>query len=357
MALGSRSETAGVVESIPSLPIHSSVLFVLIAGLFLAALVLRARQMAVRSHRTPGLTLRQARAARRRAQRRVQRRRGQAEGAGKQTISNAGVTSLAREGTMSQNTQQHAAPTAAAGDRQFRIHWGRTLLTLTAAAALLLGISTAVVAGFTALAWSVPLVCAGVLVLSMVGLQINAAARRRRKRRQRVERAMMEAMESRVEPPNRVGAGQPSGVQAGPRASGAVKPSPFDALTSDSEGQGGPDSLMTVDEDGLPVSAERLFGTEAPKANPEEAGLFDQSTVSRVPAWEPREVPHPKYLVADKVERPEPEPIESPQAPAPSADTKLKQPAAPAAQERVEPEVTGEGTSIDLDTVLKRRRA
>lgn len=373
MTLSPRSETIGVMESLPSLPIHSSVLFVAIAGLFLAALILRARRLPAQSQRAAGLTVGQARRARRRVQRRMKRRRTPSADHEPHYISGAEVTTLAREGTMSQTTQRFAERgRAEAAAPQFRIHWGRTLLSLTAVVALLVAITTAVLAVAGPLAWTVPALSGGIFLLSMTGLQVSAAARRRRKRRQRVEHAMAEAMNATPQVRDEIAQRQHSASAAAAELGITGKTAPFDALSADTAGHGGPDSLVKLDEDGLPDNADRLFGDQAAKvpqtalagtapaesqAAESEAALFDQSTETGTTSWEPREVPHPKYLVAEKAERPEPQPLEAPQSPAPSADTKLKQPAAPAAPQPAEAEVPEAAPSIDLDAVLKRRRA
>lgn len=367
MTLGPRSETIGVMESIPSLPIHSSVLFVVIAGLFLAALILRARRLPAQSQRTAGLTAGQARRARRRVQRRMKRRRVPSADREPQNISGAEVITLAREGTMSQTTQRSAETRGAeAAAPQFRIHWGRTLLSLTALVALLVAITTAVLALTGPLAWTLPAISGAVFLLSMTALQLSAAARRRRKRRARVEHAIHAAMNADPHVRAEIAQRQRSASAAGADLGITAEAAPFDALSADAEGHGGPDSLVRLDEDGLPDNADRLFGEQAAQAQQTAAdstaqpaapaALFDQSTESTT-TWEPREVPHPKYLVAEKAERAEPQPLEAPQTPAPSADTKLKQPAAPAAPQPPEEEAPAPPPSIDLDAVLKRRRA
>lgn len=368
MTLGPRSETVGVIESIPSLPIHSSVLFVVIAGLFLAALILRARRLPAQSQRAAGLTAGQARRARRRVQRRMKRHRVPSADHEPQNISGAEVITLAREGTMSQTTQRSAERSGAeAAAPQFRIYWGRTLLSITAVVALLVAITTAVLALAGPLAWTLPAISAAVFLLSMAGLQVSAAVRRRRKRRARVEHAIQAAMNADPRVREQIAQRQRSASAAGADLGITAESAPFDALSADTAGQGGPDSLVKLDEDGLPDNADRLFGEQAAKApqtaaaGPAQpaapAALFDQSTESST-TWEPREVPHPKYLVAEKAERAEPQPLEAPQSPAPSADTKLKQPAAPAApQSPPEDEAPAAPPSIDLDAVLKRRRA
>lgn len=61
MTLGLWPQMAGIIDMIPSLPIHSSVLIPLVAGLFLAALILRAQRLPKQSgQQNLGLTTRQA---------------------------------------------------------------------------------------------------------------------------------------------------------------------------------------------------------------------------------------------------------------------------------------------------------
>lgn len=258
---------------------------------------------------------------------------------------------------------QAAAPQRSAPAGRFRIHWGRTLLAATAALGTLAGLATVLAAWLTALPWSVPIICGVVVLLSLGALQVSAALRRRRKRRARVEHAIQDAMNSQPQVREETELRQRSAAEAGAALGITAESAPFDALSSDSAGHGGPDSLVTLDEDGLPQDAERLFGERAGQADQAAqsgSALFDQGSENQSTAaaqsWTPRAVPHPKYLVAEKVERAEPEPLVAPQEPAPSPDTKLKQPAAPAAQSEEAESSAGEG-SIDLDAVLKRRRA
>lgn len=379
MALGPRSESAAVMESFPSLPIHSSLLFVLIAGLFLAALIIRAQRLSMRPHHAAGLTARRARTARRRVQRRRRRSRTRESPGRREQLHDthgAEVTTLAREGTMRQNMQQATVSSEAGAHQrsaptgQFRIHWDRTLLAGLAALGLLAGLGTAAAAWLGPLSWSVPGFCGAVVLLSLVALQVSAALRRRRKRRARVEHAIQDAMDSQPQVREQTQLRQRSAAEAGAAMGITAESAPFDALSADSAGHGGPDSLVTLDEDGLPQDAERLFGegaSQTRQSHADESALFDQGspdqasrqqgTVTPAESWTPRAVPHPKYLMTEKVERSEPEPLVAPQEPTPSADTKLKQPAAPAAAQSDEAASSAPEESLDLDAVLKRRRA
>lgn len=371
MMLGLRLTPAGIIEMIPSLPIHSSVLIPLVAGLFLAALILRAQRLPRQQlPQNPGLTTRQARAARRYVQRSRTRRaappaaehtetRG-AQMTARNDVNNDG-SRLSREKTGARIESSEAIEGVSAGGANaastsagFTIHWGRTLLALVGALALLGMLGTGLLAPFTAaVTWAAPALCAAVLVLSLISLQVTAAARRRSKRRARVEQAMAEAMNASPEVAAEVAQRQRSAAAAA--AGLGIEPAGpgqlFDALSA-AGGKGGPDSLINHDADGLPDSAERIFGDKKPTADPV---FFDQSAAE---PWELREVPAAKYMVAEKAERPEPEELEQPE-PAPASSVKLKQPAAASPQQPSEQ--TGEQTTakqqLNLDSVLARRRA
>ena len=134
---------------------------------------------------------------------------------------------------------------------------------------------------------------------------------------------------------------------------------PFDALSAEPGSRGGPDSLISLDEDGLPTSAERLFAA-SDSAGRTEAN--DQSQTSRpaepgtTESWNIREVPSAKYMVAEKAPRSEPEPLE-PEHPAPAGEVKLKQqPGTPPNTEQPADSAAPQ-ESMNLNTVLRRRRA
>ncbi|WP_146338955.1 hypothetical protein [Nesterenkonia sp. NBAIMH1] len=99
-------------------------------------------------------------------------------------------------------------------------------------------------------------------------------------------------------------------------------------------------------------------GEPQPQQQPAQHAPLAERPAGAGPSWQPREVPKPKYVVAEKVERAEPEPLAKPQDPVPSADTKLK-PAAGggAVPEAAEPTREKRPSSMDLDKVLARRRA
>ncbi|NDK30938.1 hypothetical protein [Nesterenkonia haasae] len=351
MTLGLWPQMAGIIEMIPSLPIHSSVLIPLVAGLFLAALILRAQRLPKQSeqqHR--GMTTRQARAARRRAYRSGRLRSAGRDNRGTQ------MSSIDAKESGRPNTQASSP-----GAQPFRIHWGRTILAAVGLVALLIGIGSALAVPFvTAMTWTVPGVSATVLLAALVSLQVTAARRRRAQRRDRVERAMREAMNPHPQvrqQPHTPAAAEETDAQEQPSTAVAAdgrRSGPFDALSADPAGNGGPDSLVTFDADGLPDSADRLF-SQPDSPTP----IFNQTPSVGHPAstsgesWDVRTVPAAHYMVAAKAERPAPEPLEE-QDPVRSSDVKLKQPAA--SPEKPAPS-SGPQESINLDQVLQRRRA
>lgn len=235
-------------------------------------------------------------------------------------------------------------------DRSFSIRWGRTLVALVGLLALLTAGVTGVLAAAGPLLTAVPLTALGVFVLSLATLRSMAVVRRRRARRKRVDAAMREAMYPQAD------AARKAAAVPGPTA-------PFDALSSDVHGAGGPNSLQQLDEDGLPVEVERTFTDAAA-----EAPAVVQPAAQSYGTWEPREVPKPKYLEAEKAERTLPEPFPAEEPKRPSSEVKLSPSAQAAPPQRKEvdqraaenntPEKTAvKNRSMDLDEVLKRRRA
>ncbi|GAA1454679.1 hypothetical protein GCM10009618_20960 [Nesterenkonia lacusekhoensis] len=328
MTLGLDRTEAAIINAIPSLPIHSSVLLVLVAGLFLAALVVRAQRVSARQpapQKRRGLSARRARAARR------------------------GVQRLRRQ--VLERRERRANMTVTT-DSTFTIRWGRTLVALVGVVALLTAVVTGVLAAAGSVLAATPLTALGVFVLSVVTLRSMAVVRRRRQRRRRIESVMREAMYPDAEDP----ALRPAPVGA-----------PYDALSSDVRGVGGPNSLQQVDEDGLPVEVERTFGQTADEhaAAVEQArraaaqgAAAQAAAVQPQGAWEPREVPKPKYLEAEKAQRPLPQPLVQEEAKRPSTEVRLS-PSAQAAppQKTGQKQKTEKSRSMDLDEVLKRRRA
>lgn len=232
-------------------------------------------------------------------------------------------------------------------DSTFTIRWGRTLVALVGVIALLTAAVTGVLAAAGSVLVAVPLTALGVFVLSVVTLRSMAVVRRRWQRRRRIESAMREAMYPDAED----SALRPAAVGA-----------PFDALSSDVRGVGGPNSLQQVDEDGLPMEVARTFEQDPAEhaAAVEQARRAAAQAEAAQPqsAWEPREVPKPKYLEAEKAQRPLPQPLAQEETKRPSTEVRLS-PGAQAAppQKTDQKQKTEKSRSMDLDEVLKRRRA
>ncbi|MDZ5078729.1 hypothetical protein [Nesterenkonia sp. HG001] len=313
MTLGIGRLEMAIINVIHSLPIHSSVLFALIAGLFLAALIIRAQRLPSRPSET----------SRRRASMSA-------------TTSRGGASAASTTG----------APAAQPASR-FTVHWGRTSVVLLGLLALLTATVTGVLAAATSLTVTVPLISGAVFLASLATLRTMAASRRRRRRRRRLDAALREAMNPDVDEAGLRRPTVPSTAAAVTEHS--ARTGPFDALSSDERGVGGPRSLQEVDADGLPVDLAETFPAGEQPA---------PAAASPAEPWEPRELPKPKYLEVEKAERPLPEPI-TPEAPKPSADVKIGRAAsgpavAPPTPARPQ---TAVQQSLDLDAVLKRRRA
>lgn len=278
------------------------------------------------------------------------------------------------------------------GPGGFRIRWGRTLVALTGLLAMLTTVVTAPLAAFTPLVTSVPLTAGGVLLLCMIMLRSMAVSRRRRRRRKRLEAAMAEAMNPKlpVEDQRRpsvpstfgtvrgIGDGKAHGQGHRSSAQGESAETPARETHVEQEAA----SRRDLDEDGLPRDLAATFEESQVPQAPAAQG------VSQVPAggvrqdWQPREVPKPQYLEAEKAERTQPEPL-VPQEPKPTTEVKIREDLPNAGVSSTAPSVAAEapeqkelaatGTdngsaktpaspagvqeSLDLDAVLKRRRA
>lgn len=430
--LGQDRAEAAVLPVLPDLPIHSSVLFVLIVGLFLAALILRAQQLS--SDKRTGMTL-----------------------------------MTTRDDAASVSTPEPQSGSAAKGEERLRIHWGRTLVALIGLAALLTAAGAGLLYAFGALATpTVALGAAGVLLLSLVTLRTMAVARRRRRRRERIDQAMREAMnpaidEEKVRRPSvpttasaptvridraeealptaetqravesqsaaetqREISAQPATQQTTDHATASQAPAvaqvqPELALfdiedqpageraTGRAASQKSVSQSGETDEDGLPLdlaasfnqssqsqtaeqvrsseqvqhsgaasrvtsdahtSVPRITETGTAEASTTEASTTGSSTTgeSATEKWKPREVPAPKYLHAEKAPRSIPEPLFPEEPKKASEGVKLSQdPRAavrneasqeePAGEETALPATGTDGPALNIDEVLKRRRA
>lgn len=272
-----------------------------------------------------------------------------------------------------------AAPRGTGSGGEFTVHWGRTVVALIVALALLTTLIAGLLVGVGAVPGPVPLVSGGVALLGLGTLRAMAVVRRRRRRRAQLDEALREAMNPDIE----ASGVRPPSVPTTDRAATEARTGPFDALSRDDAGRGGPGSLQELDADGLPVELGRTFA-DAPHEQPVPPAAHAASPAR---AWEPREVPKPKYLEARAAERPAPEPL-IPEEPRPEGEVSLKDAAERARAEQAERQETGDAVgetsddgaaaveaddavremprprrqvavqeSLDLDAVLKRRRA
>lgn len=414
MILGASRHQTTMLTVIPDLPIHSSVLFAFAAGLFLAALIIRAQRLPERpaSPWTAARLMHPTITRLRRLRRPRIPRRGRAE----------------RRAPMSENTQRggastalaapetREAPAASAGEpvveapaaatreptASFSVRWGRATVALLGVLALVTSVVTAVVAATGTITFTIPLIALLVFAAAVVGLRAMAVTRRRGERREQLDAALAEAMNPTLSSEEAAAQRRPH-VPTTAHTLHAQQAAPFDAMISDARGSGGPRSLQEIDADGLPVDLAETFGDQselqstparapqaaaqaapqrapqrALQATPAEPASQDTAHTVRTayPAeasgqWRPREVPRPKYLDAEKVTRPLPEPLR-PEQPVPSGDVRLNRGDA-------EPAHTAHATSaaeasqipafstaphrgsgqqaLDLDAVLRRRRA
>ncbi|WP_147105850.1 hypothetical protein [Nesterenkonia populi] len=329
----------GLFEALTDLPIHSSALIALTAVLFVTALVMRAKQAAASPEpQRQGPSARRARAARRVVEQR-RKRLTDVVHAQRNEMSTTENTGPAAEPSPSAPAPRSAAASpsgAQAGG--FRIYWGRTILALALLAGLLGGLVTAGMAGFGAVSWTLPALGGAVVLVSLAGLQVTAAVRRRASRRARVQRAFDAAMDPVTDPQleQRRRQAQQSAQQAGVAQE---KQAPF--------------NLREGEQQAAEAAAEQKQ-EPVPAYTPAQPGQ----------AWEPREVPKPKYVVAEKAERTTPEPLAKPAEPEPKADTKLKSGAAAPAPRTTSADAAPREDapapaqpSMDLDKVLARRRA
>ena len=344
--LGMGHTESAFLSVVEGLPIPSSALIALIAALFLGTLVLRGQRQASSYAETYALS--------------DQPDIDQGANMSASTAAPVGPASQpspssqpgpASESSPSSRPGPASQPSRASQPQNFQLHWGRIAVTLIGVLSLLGAIVTGILAPLTAMSAVIPMVAGGLFLLTLLTLRVMAVVRRRSRRRQRVQSAIEEAMN----PPQT----KPWEAQ---NAGGL-----FDALSADGRGAGGPNSLQQIDEDGLPVGLERTFTTGLAESSPVRG-----SSAEPVGPWQPRSVPRPKYLDLDKAERIEPSPLEV-ATPTPSSNSKLTQrrfienePAAqttPAAQDkpaaRVQPAEAKapKGDSLNLDEVLRRRRA
>lgn len=231
---------------------------------------------------------------------------------------------------------------------RFRIRYGRTALALVGLVSLVTAFISGVLLAFGLGSPALPILCTVLTVASVALLRWLAV----RDRKARVNAAFRSAMSAPARRPDTAVAIPPKPEAAPVRPDSPV----FDAEAGQAKIK--------------PLTAVEL--REAALAVAVAAG--DTSAASAAPAgtpWEPVEVPKPVYVEAAKAERPEPEPLELPEAPKAVGKPSLKKGAAataPAAEAAEAQQMGAQQLSAqqlskaqsalsNLDDVLQRRRA
>lgn len=228
---------------------------------------------------------------------------------------------------------------------RLRIRYGRTALALMGLLSLVTAFISGILAAFGIGSPALPILCT-VLTLGSVALLRMLAVR---DRKAKVNAAFRSAMSA----PAR----RPETADAIPPKPEAVPARPDSPLFDAEAGQAGIKRLTAVElrEAALAVAV-AAGDTSAAEAAP--------ATPAGTP-WEPVEVPKPVYVDAAKAKRPEPQPLELPEAPKAVGKPSLKQGAAGVqaaesaeAQQVADQQLTKAQSALsNLDDVLQRRRA
>lgn len=265
----------------------------------------------------------------------------------------------------------------------FRIRWGKVALALVGVLALIAIPVTLVVALLTPLSWWTPLVCAVLVAVSLAGLRASAVRDRRVKAWERAQAAVPVRERERVaavsagsaaEAKDTADADQTSGQasKSGPREGAAEARAQETAqATQQPAVEDRPFDLLALDEAPAETVADRRDVTVVEPASPSEdaaepataaepiteaaaqraaSGAQPQGTAPRDGAWQPRELPAPSYVGAPRAERPAPAPLEKGEEKKAKDVTSIR-------QAEVERQAEERAERLNLDAVLKRRRA
>jgi len=231
-----------------------------------------------------------------------------------------------------------AAGTASApAPAKLRIRYGRTALALVGLLSLLTAFISGVLLPFGVGSAALPLTCTLLTVASVALLRWLAV----RDRKAKVNAAFRSAMSAPAPRRDTVVAVPPK-----PEAAPARPESPlFDAEAGQAKVK--------------PLTAVEL--REAALAVAVAAGDTSAAAAASGTPWEPVEVPKPVYVEAAKAERPDPEPLELPEAPKAVGKPSLKKgataPAEAAAAAEAQQLSKAQKALSNLDDVLQRRRA
>ncbi|WP_371818139.1 hypothetical protein [Pseudarthrobacter sp. C4D7] len=256
------------------------------------------------------------------------------------------VLNIAAQQENAMEPRKSAAPTAGTANTPpaapFRIRYSRTALALVGLLSLVTAFISGVLVPFGIGSAALPLTCTLVTVASVALLRWLAL----RDRKAKVDAAFRSAMSAPARRPE-YAAATPSAPDAAP----ARPDNPlFDAEATEPKAK--PLTVMELREAALAVAAAAGDTSAAAAAPVVPAGT----------PWEPVEVPKPVYVEAPKAERPEPQPLELPEAPKAAGKPSLKQGAsAPAAGSAAAAEAQqlskAQSALSNLDDVLQRRRA
>ncbi|MBT2249800.1 hypothetical protein JHV56_13915 [Arthrobacter sp. BHU FT2] len=240
-----------------------------------------------------------------------------------------------------------AAKVAGAAPGRLRIHYGRTSIALLGLLSLVTALISAVLLPFGLGSPALPLICAGITAASVVLLRA-LAVRRRKAKVNAAFRSAMGAAERKPAPVDRIP----------PKPQAAPAPARPDSPVFDAEAHQPRVKPLTAGELREAALAVAIAAGDTSAAAP-------SSEAHSGTPWEPVELPKPVYVEAAKAERPEPKPLELPEAPKATGKPSLKQGAAGAAaaaaadaqQLNAQQLTKAQSALSNLDDVLQRRRA
>ena len=251
------------------------------------------------------------------------------------------VLNVAAQQEKAMEPRKNAGPAAGTASTpapaKLRIRYGRTALALVGLLSLLTAFISGVLLPFGVGSAALPLTCTLLTVASVALLRWLAV----RDRKAKVNAAFRSAMSAPAPRRDTVVAVPPK-----PEAAPARSESPlFDAEAGQAKVK--------------PLTAVEL--REAALAVAVAAGDTSAAAAASGTPWEPVEVPKPVYVEAAKAERPDPEPLELPEAPKAVGKPSLKKgataPAEAAAAAEAQQLSKAQKALSNLDDVLQRRRA
>ncbi|CAL8899021.1 PrgI family protein [Kocuria varians] len=209
-----------------------------------------------------------------------------------------------------------------------RIKWDRTIVFLTGAVLVAAALISALLAPFTSISWAVPVVLLLLGAGCVAGLRYLAVEDRRQRAARSTSRSVAPAQHAIFDNEDE--------VRQDRDQENRVAEAALDMPAAEEQPR---------EEQQTPQRApERVYTVAELRA---EAMKVARSTGADTTTWEPVPVPKPLYTQAPVVQRSEPEPLQVPARPA-ARTTTLKDAVRTGEQE---------STALNLDDVLKRRRA